>query len=126
MRSFYFLEMNTRLHYDPLLAKVIATGETREAARRRAVAALRSFPILGIRTNVSFLIAVLEHPRFISGDIDTRFLDIEGGTLLDAPAAELPPEVMAVARAAATAATSPAEPSSRNQDPWMALRGYRE
>ena len=55
--------------------EVDRSGETREAARRRAIAALRSFPILGIRTNVPFLIRLLEHPRFVSGDIDTGFLD---------------------------------------------------
>src|SRR6185503_18180093 len=65
------------VHYDPLVAKLIADGETREAARRRAVEALRQYPILGIRTNVAFLIELLEHPRFVAGDIDTRFLDVE-------------------------------------------------
>ena len=40
------------VHYDPLLAKVIASAETRELARVRLIAALRNFPILGIRTNV--------------------------------------------------------------------------
>src|SRR5688572_23847293 len=47
------------VHYDPMIAKLIATAETREAARQRALAALRSYPILGIRTNVAFLIALL-------------------------------------------------------------------
>jgi 3-methylcrotonyl-CoA carboxylase alpha subunit len=63
------------VHYDPLIAKLIAWADTRERARRRAVAALRNYPILGVRTNVAFLIALLEHPRFISGDIDTGFVD---------------------------------------------------
>ena len=55
------------VHYDPLLAKLIAWGETRDAARRRALAALRSYPILGIRTNIALLIELLEHPRFVAG-----------------------------------------------------------
>ena len=58
-----------------------AWAETREAARRRLVAALRQFAVLGIRTNVPFLIRVLEHPRFGDGGIDTSFLDEEGRTL---------------------------------------------
>ena len=49
-----------------MIAKLIAWGETREAARRRAIEALRAYPILGIRTNVPFLIRLLEHPRFVS------------------------------------------------------------
>ena len=43
----------------------------------RLVAALRDYPILGVRTNIPFLIAVLEHPRFRAGDVDTGFLDRE-------------------------------------------------
>ena len=59
------------VHYDPLLAKVIATGGSREVARVRLAQALGNFPILGIRTNIPFLIRLLNHPRFISGEIDT-------------------------------------------------------
>ena len=61
------------VHYDPMLAKVIASGETREIAIARLVAALRDYPILGVRTNIPFLIRVLEHPRFRAGDVDTGF-----------------------------------------------------
>jgi acetyl/propionyl-CoA carboxylase alpha subunit len=63
------------LHYDPLLAKVIATGETRDETITRLVCALREYPILGVRTNIPFLIRVLDHPRFRAGDVDTGFLD---------------------------------------------------
>jgi acetyl-CoA carboxylase biotin carboxylase subunit len=106
------------VHYDPLIAKLIATGEVREAARRRAVEALRSFPILGIRTNVAFLIALLEHPRFATGDIDTRFLDVEGDSLRASITTEPPPEVMEVANAATSG-------SATTVDPWESLRGFR-
>jgi acetyl/propionyl-CoA carboxylase alpha subunit len=106
------------VHYDPLIAKLIATGEVREAARRRAVEALRSFPILGIRTNVAFLIALLEHPRFATGDIDTRFLDVEGDSLRASITTEPPPDVMEVANAATSG-------SATTVDPWESLRGFR-
>ena len=114
------------VHYDPLVAKLIATGETREAARRRAVEALRQFPILGIRTNIAFLIALLEHPRFVSGDIDTRFLDVEGDALRASIAGDAPPEAIEVAQAAmGDAATTTADLSRRSgeaakADPWIA------
>ena len=105
------------VHYDPLIAKLIGDGETREIARRRAIEALRSYPILGIRTNVAFLIEVLEHPRFVSGDIDTRFLDTEGKTLrANAP---VPPEVLEVAAALRAPTTD-----STGKDPWETLRGF--
>src|SRR6185436_19059884 len=89
------------VHYDPMIAKLIATGETRDIARRRAVEALRHYPILGIRTNVAFLIELLEHPRFVGGDIDIRFLDTEGAALR-ARIGNMtnPPEVADVAAAA--------------------------
>ena len=55
--------------------------ESGDAARRRALAALRSYPILGIRTNIGLLIELLEHPRFIDGALDTGFLDTEGDAI---------------------------------------------
>ena len=105
------------VYYDPLIAKLIADGETREIARRRAIEALRSYPILGIRTNVAFLIEVLQHPRFVSGDIDTRFLDAEGNQLRAiAPA---PPEALEVAAAVRAPGTD-----LTGRDPWETLRGF--
>ena len=71
------------VHYDPMLAKVIASAETRDAAIARLAAALRAFPILGIRTNIPFLLRILEHPRFRAGDVDTGFLDREGAALAE-------------------------------------------
>ena len=60
------------VHYDPMIAKVIVHAETRPAAIARAAAALRDFPILGIRTNVPYLLAVLALPAFARGEVDTR------------------------------------------------------
>ncbi len=42
------------VHYDPLIAKVIAQAETRDLAIARLIAALRAFPVLGIITNIPF------------------------------------------------------------------------
>ncbi len=63
------------LYYDPLLAKVSVWGETREAARRRAIAALTEYVVLGCTTNTPFLLDVLEHPAFARGDTHTHFID---------------------------------------------------
>ncbi len=57
--------------YDSLLAKLIAHGPDREAARRRLVTALRETHVLGVRTNAAFLIDVLEDAAFASGDMHT-------------------------------------------------------
>jgi len=114
------------VYYDPLLAKVIAAGETREAARRRLVAALLDFPILGVRTNVPYLLAILQHPRFIDGRLDVRFLETEAHALTAAlaPRDGLSPVVRALAHAAA----APADPTGVARavsDPWDRLRGFR-
>jgi 3-methylcrotonyl-CoA carboxylase alpha subunit len=110
------------VHYDPLIAKLIAGGDTRESARRRAIEALRAYPILGIRTNVPFLIRLLEHPRFVSGDIDTGFIDTERPALVAGLDAEPPPEVLAVAAALNGVG---GHLQRTVHDPWESLRGWR-
>jgi acetyl/propionyl-CoA carboxylase alpha subunit len=116
------------VHYDPMLAKLIAWGEDREAARRRALSALRSYPVLGIRTNIGLLIELLEHPRFIAGALDTGFLDAEGDAIRARLRDEAPAAIHAIA-AAARAVGSAAVTRDRGQpaadDPWTALRGVR-
>jgi acetyl/propionyl-CoA carboxylase alpha subunit len=121
------------VYYDPLLAKLIASGETREIARCRALAALRRFPILGIRSNVPLLVALLEHPDVIAGRIDTGFLTREGNTLRAGLAAAAPPEVTAVIKAHRAEADAGATRLTRRgadapaatRDPWTDLRGAR-
>jgi len=63
--------------FDSLIAKVIASGDTREEARARLVAALRDFELVieGGATNRGFLIGVLESPEFHEGGIETNWLD---------------------------------------------------
>ncbi|MDF2997773.1 MAG: acetyl-CoA carboxylase biotin carboxylase subunit [Xanthobacteraceae bacterium] len=70
--------------YDPMIAKVIAHGETREAARRRAMDALLAFRIDGIRNNRTFLMACLDDEDFVRGDVHTGFIDTHRTRLLAA------------------------------------------
>ncbi|MBM3644650.1 MAG: biotin/lipoyl-binding protein [Alphaproteobacteria bacterium] len=60
--------------YDPMIAKVIAHGTTREEARVRLVRALRDTVVLGPTTNRHFLIALLEHSEFAAGRATTGFI----------------------------------------------------
>jgi geranyl-CoA carboxylase alpha subunit len=62
-------------YYDPMLAKIIAHGATREAARRRLMAALQDTVVLGIETNRRFLIDCLSHPAFAAGETSTAFIE---------------------------------------------------
>jgi geranyl-CoA carboxylase alpha subunit len=61
--------------YDPMLAKVIARGGTREEARRRLAIALEDTVAFGLNTNRGFLISVLRHPAFAAGDATTGFIE---------------------------------------------------
>jgi acetyl-CoA carboxylase biotin carboxylase subunit len=112
------------VHYDPLLAKLIASGATREVARRRALDALRAFPILGIRTNIALLVALLEHPRFVRGELDTQFLDSEGASIRQALDVEPDADVLAVAALAGDVAAMPRSGTDA-PDPWVTVKGLR-
>ncbi|HET6332564.1 MAG TPA: biotin carboxylase N-terminal domain-containing protein [Polyangiales bacterium] len=64
-------------HYDALLGKLIAHGETREVARRKLVRALEELRVLGVQTNQTFLRRILDHATFIAGLADTQFLETQ-------------------------------------------------
>jgi len=63
------------IHYDPLLAKLITHGETREEAIDRMLLALGGLSAQGVDTNQRFLGRVLEHPEFRAGRIHTHFIE---------------------------------------------------
>jgi propionyl-CoA carboxylase alpha chain len=74
------------VHYDPLLAKVIAHGPTRDAAIARLRDALERLGVAGVTTNRAFLAAVLSHPAFAAGDLDTHFIERHFGPEVPGPA----------------------------------------
>jgi acetyl-CoA carboxylase biotin carboxylase subunit len=118
------------VQYDPMLAKLITSAATRTAALERAVRALRTFPILGVRTNVAFLIRLLAHEAVRAGDVDTGFVErhVSELTTRGEKAGELPAAVaaaVAFAAAAPFAATDGAGPGTRSDvDPWSHLQGW--
>ena len=61
--------------YDPMLAKVIASGATREQARQRLLRALRQTLLLGVRTNQEYLCRLLEDEVFVHGNATITYLD---------------------------------------------------
>ncbi|RKH40006.1 acetyl-CoA carboxylase biotin carboxylase subunit [Corallococcus interemptor] len=62
-------------NYDPMIAKLIISGATRDEAIARAVKALESFRIEGIKTNIPLHLRILKDPAFAAGELDTHFLD---------------------------------------------------
>jgi acetyl-CoA carboxylase biotin carboxylase subunit len=68
-------------YYDSLLAKVIVHGNTRAEALSRMGQALDSFILEGVTTTIPFLGRVIRHADFVSGNVDTRFLERESHLL---------------------------------------------
>ncbi len=108
-------------NYDPMLAKVIAHGDTREEATARLVGALRRSRVHGLTTNRALLVGILGHEDFVAGRIDTHFLD-------RVPVADLVVTESAGMRAAALVAAALADQAAaRAQAPVLATvpSGFR-
>jgi acetyl/propionyl-CoA carboxylase alpha subunit len=67
--------MEVSIFYDPLIGKLIAFGDNRNAAIRNLLEAIKRFDITGIETTLPFGKFVCEHPNFISGKFDTHFIE---------------------------------------------------
>ncbi|HTK63583.1 MAG TPA: biotin carboxylase N-terminal domain-containing protein [Pseudonocardia sp.] len=72
--------------YDPMLAKVITHGATRDEAIRKLTSVLRRARVDGVTTNRDLLVGILEHPEFLAGRIDTHFLERHDPADLGRPA----------------------------------------
>ncbi|BCG24222.1 methylcrotonyl-CoA carboxylase subunit alpha [Pseudomonas tohonis] len=109
--------------YDPMLAKLIAWGETREEARQRLLAMLDETAVGGFATNLAFLRRVLAHPAFAAAELDTGFIARHQEQLLPAPAArpeafwQVAAEAFRQGSAARLREDDPHSPWSRN-DGW--------
>ncbi|KAI1899603.1 hypothetical protein AGOR_G00063490 [Albula goreensis] len=83
------------IYYDPMISKLVSYGSTRTEALQRMEEALDSYVIRGVTHNIPLLREIIVHPRFISGDISTKFLPevypegFKGHQLSDSERAEL-------------------------------------
>ena len=105
--------------YDPMIAKVITHGATRDEALGKMKAALRETRVAGLESNVRFLHALTDHASFINGEVSTRFIDEHENDLFALPAAD------AKVYAAALLSNHLVERESGNGDPWDAITGFR-
>src|SRR6516225_6388992 len=89
------------IYYDPMIAKLITHASTREAAIAAQVDALDAFTIEGVRHNISFLSALMQHPRWKAGRLSTAFLaeEFPHGFSAVAPQGEVGRVLAAVAAA---------------------------
>ncbi|MBW2275523.1 MAG: biotin/lipoyl-binding protein [Deltaproteobacteria bacterium] len=118
------------VHYDPMLAKLVAWGADREAARRQLAAALAAYEIAGPATNRSFLSRVVTHPAFAAGAVHTGFIEEHRAQLLPPPA-PLPDRALALACVDAILCRTPSASrgSATRQagdpfSPWDAADGW--
>ncbi|MCB9658425.1 MAG: ATP-grasp domain-containing protein [Sandaracinaceae bacterium] len=93
------------IHYDPMMAKIITHGADREQSVRRMQRALSMLSVQGLATNRDFLLQLLAHPAFLSGDLHTHFIDqhFPDGITTDASAAQLEEAALVAALAAQAA-----------------------
>lgn len=69
------------INYDPMLAKLITYDESREENIYKMLGALEDYPFLGLKSNRDYLARILEHDKFIEGDIHTHFIAQYGDDL---------------------------------------------
>jgi len=117
------------VHYDPLIAKVIAWDRDRAAAVVRLGRALKAVEIAGVGHNTAFLAAVIGHPAFAAARLDTGFLERHRKTLL---ARSRAPEHVILALACVdvllcrrAAVSDAARASSDPHSPWNRVDGWR-
>jgi 3-methylcrotonyl-CoA carboxylase alpha subunit len=109
--------------YDPLIAKIIAWGEDRDAARARLQRALADTAILGVTTNLAFLHRVVADADFAAGKLDTGFIERHRDSLL--PSSRPVPDI-ALAAAALWHLTQPHAGSGADRfSPWARSDGWR-
>jgi acetyl/propionyl-CoA carboxylase alpha subunit len=120
-------------HYDPMIAKLIATGENRADALRKMDWALSHYVLLGVTTNIPFLRDVVNHEVFRRGEAATDFVE-QHFSGWQPPAGEVPDLVLAAAALSellegAAVETTPVAVGSLARDdpfsPWRQPSGFR-
>ncbi|MFI9453395.1 biotin carboxylase N-terminal domain-containing protein [Amycolatopsis sp. NPDC052450] len=113
------------VHYDPMLAKVIAYAPDRRSAARALAAALAGAEIHGVVTNRDLLVNVLRHEAFLAGETDTAFFDRHGLETLARPLATVDTvriSALAAALAGAAANRTHARVQERLPSGWRNVR----
>jgi 3-methylcrotonyl-CoA carboxylase alpha subunit len=115
------------MHYDPMIAKVVAWAETRDLAARELTSALAGTAIAGVTTNIGFLADTLRHPAFLAVELDTHFIERHKADLLGGPEAA-PMEGIAAAVAfllEEQLATARLLSADNPASPWAENDGFR-
>ncbi len=115
------------VEYDPLLAKLTVSAESRDAAIARARRALSEWIVLGVETNLPLLEAVLDAPEFASGGYDTGLVErLPPRRPTEPPdAAWIEAALASSGPAASAGASTPPSGPAGGGDPWDAAAGWR-
>ncbi|MBO0661907.1 acetyl/propionyl/methylcrotonyl-CoA carboxylase subunit alpha [Jiella sp. MQZ9-1] len=108
--------------YDPMIAKLIVHGDSREQALARMKAALFQFRIVGLRNNVPFLARLVQCASFAAADLDTGLIERENAALFPPASETVPDEPFALA---ALAELLDSRSFEHRADPWMRSDGWR-
>lgn len=115
-------------HFDPMIAKVICHGDTRDAALQGLAQALQQTRIAGVHTNRDYLIRICHHPRFQAGGVSTHFIEAHAADLKTDPKL---PTVYPLAAALLINANerpspiAPLVPTVPPDSPWTTLTQWR-
>ncbi len=118
------------IFYDPLLSKVVTWAENRSEAISRMNRALREYQVSGIQTNIPFFRSILTHPKFLSADLSTDFIEKYYRGAPSVPSQKWLPEVAAIGAALFASRTrapdgntgAPAESPWKLWGRWNGLR----
>ena len=108
-------------HYDPMIGKIIAHAEGRDAAVRQLRDACARICVWPVKTNAAFLVRCLENARFASGDVETGLIAGDVNELTRRP----PPSNRTTAAAARAFVTDTPFRPAANNDVWRKLTGFR-
>ena len=107
--------------YDPMIAKLIAHGPSRQWAIDELVGALEAVEIWPVRTNAAFLARAAADPDFLAGEVDTGFIPAKLESLVPDPA----PSDAAWNLAAMAMLAADFGPGEAEDGPWAGLHGFR-
>ena len=113
------------VYYDPLIAKLSTWGQDREQARRRMEAALQQCVVLGLTTNIAFLLDLIAHPAFIAGDTHTGFLTEHFPQWLPQSNTHLLEAALVAAFIQSRGSTKESVAQPEAATPWQQLGGWR-
>ena len=118
--------LEVSMFYDPILSKLITFGEDRKSARLKMVQALSDYVIMGIKTQIDFLKAVMLHPEFSAGNTNTDFIPQYMSEWKKKEEKYLEPALIAAAISSLQQASAKAGKSSKKiyYDPWLSLGSW--